>query len=380
VSDIERLRSMLGIKWTKYDPDVLPAFVADMDFAPDPRIGAAISDLVERGDLGYLFHHLDQLPEVWHGWMHRRHGVDLDVERMWNFTGALHAVEAVLQLMTQPGDGVVIFTPVYHVFHKVIEGGSRVVVGVPLASDGSFDPEDLARICDAERPKAILLSQPHNPTGRVTTQAELAAIADVAERHDLIVFSDEVWADLTLSPHRHLPTVREPRLADRTITIGAASKAFNLAGLSCAMAHFGHGPTQAAFEAAPDHLIGRPSSLSAAGVFTAWNECEDWLEATCRQIAANATHLEQRLLAEAPHVGYRPPEAGYLTWLDLRQTGLGDMPAERILEDHKLALNEGDEFGTGGAGFVRLNVATYPDILDQVIDRLVVAVNKAGSP
>ncbi|MDG1367029.1 MAG: aminotransferase class I/II-fold pyridoxal phosphate-dependent enzyme [Acidimicrobiales bacterium] len=380
MSQIERLRSTLGHKWTKHGPDVLPAFVADMDFPPDPRIGAAISELLDRDDLGYLFHHLDQLPEVWEGWMKRRHGVDLDIERMWNFTGALHAVEAVLQLMTEPGDGIVIFTPVYHVFQKVIEGGARVVVGVPLAPDGSFDPDDLARACDEARPKAILMSQPHNPTGRVTTAAELAAIADVAERHDLIVFSDEVWADLTLAPHRHLPTVSEARLADRTITIGAVSKAFNLAGLSCAMAHFGHEPTQAAFEAAPDHLIGRPSSLSAAGVFTAWTECEDWLEATCRQIAVNAAHLGQRLEVEAPHVGYRPPEAGYLTWLDLRQTGLGNLPAERILEDQKLALNEGDEFGPGGAGFVRVNVATYPDILDDVIDRLVAAVSKAGRP
>ena len=375
MSELDRLRSTLGHKWNKHGPDVLPAFVADMDFPPDPRIGAAIADLANRGDLGYCFHFLDELPEVWHAWQKRRHGIDLDVERMWNFTGALHAVEAVLDKMTEPGDGVVIFPPVYHVFYKVVESGGRVVVNVPLAADGSFDPDDLARVCDEARPKAVLLSQPHNPTGRVTIASELAAIADVAERHDMIVFSDEVWADLALAPHRHLPTISEPRLADRTITIGAASKAFNLAGLSCAMAHFGHQPTHDAFEAASDHVIGRPSSLSGAGIFTAWTECEDWLDETCRQIARNAAHLGERLAAEAPQVGYRPPEAGYLTWLDLRQTGLGDMPAERILEEQKLALNEGDEFGPGGAGFVRLNVATYPDILDDAIDRLVAAVN-----
>lgn len=379
MSELDRLRSSLGTKWTKHGPDVIPAFVADMDFTPDPRIGAAIADLANRGDLGYLFHHLDQLPDVWHAWMKRRHGVDLDVERMWNFTGALHAVEAVLDKMTEPGDGVVIFTPVYHVFQKIIESGSRVVVGVPLAADGSFDPEVLAAVCDTARPKAMLLSQPHNPTGRVTTADELAAIADVAERHDLIVFSDEVWADLALSPHRHRPAISEPRLVDRTITIGAASKAFNLAGLSCAMAHFGHAGVQAAFEAASDHLIGRPSSLSAAGVVTAWTQCEDWLDVTCRQIAENAAHLGQRLAAEAPQIGYCPPEAGYLTWLDLRATGLGDMPAERLLAEHGIALNEGVEFGPGGEGHARLNVATYPDILDMLIDRLVGAVTKAGS-
>lgn len=379
MSHLDRLHSLLGTKWTKHDRDVLPAFVADMDFAPDPRIGAAISALVERGDFGYLFHHLDQLPEVWHDWMLRRHGVDLDVERMWTFTGALHAVESVIEMMTEPGDGIVIFTPVYHVFQKVIESGARTVVTVPLAEDGSFDPEDLSRICAATRPKAMLLSQPHNPTGRVTTAAELAAIADVAERHDLIVFSDEVWADLALTPHRHLATVCEPRLADKTITIGSASKAFNLAGLSCAMAHFGHPGVQDAFERAPDHLIGRPSSLSAAGIHAAWTECEDWLEGTCRQIAENAAHLGRRLADEVPEVGYRMPEAGYLTWIDLRNTGMGPLPAERILEEHRLALNEGDEFGPGGAGFVRVNVATYPDILDDIIDRLVAAVRKAGS-
>ena len=378
MSEIDRLRSSLGIKWTKYEADVLPAFVADMDFPPDPRIGAAIADLANRGDLGYLFHHLDQLPEVWAAWMHRRHGVELDVERMWNFTGALHAIETVLELMTEPGDGVVIFPPVYHVFQKVIESGGRRVVDVALAPDGSFDPDDLATICARERPKAILMSQPHNPTGRVTTAAELAAIADIAERHDLIVFSDEVWADLTLAPHRHLPSVAETRLADHTITIGAASKAFNLAGLSCAMAHVGHPGVQHRLETASDHLIGRPSSLSAAGVVTAWTECEDWLDATCARIAANTVHLEERLAAEAPHIGYVRPEAGYLTWLDLRSTELGDLPAERLLE-HGIALNEGEEFGPGGLGHVRLNVATYPDILDQIIDRLVAAGKAATS-
>jgi len=375
MSDLDRLRSSLGIKWTKYEPDVLPAFVADMDFASDPRIGAAIADLATRGDLGYLFHHLDQLPEVWAAWMKRRHGVDLDIERMWNFTGALHAVETVIELMTEPGDGIVILPPVYHVFQNIITSGSREVINSPLAADGSLDAESLARVCAEARPKAILLSQPHNPTGRIFTAAELAAIADVAEEHDLIVMSDEVWADLALAPHRHLPTVSEPRLADRTLTIGAASKAFNLAGLSCAMVHIGHPGVQARLEAASDHLIGRPSSLSAAGVVTAWTECEDWLETTCEQIAANAVHLGERLAAEAPEVGYVHPEAGYLAWLDLRETGLGDLPAELLLE-HGLALNEGEEFGPGGIGHARLNIATYPDILDQLIDRLVEAIRK----
>lgn len=375
MSELPRLRASLGIKWTKHGSDVLPAFVADMDFAPDPRIGAAIADLANRGDLGYLFHHLDQLPEVWAAWMQRRHGVTLDVERMWNFTGSLHAVETVIELMTEPGDGIVIFPPVYHVFQKIITSGAREVVDSPLAADGGLDAEVLARVCADARPKAILLSQPHNPTCRIFTAEELAAIADVAEEHDLIVMSDEVWADLALGPHRHRPAVSEPRLVDRTLTIGAASKAFNLAGLSCAMAHVGHPGVQARLESASDHLIGRPSSLSAAGVVTAWTECEDWLETTCEQIAANAVHLGERLTAEAPEVGYLHPEAGYLAWLDLRQTGLGDLPAERLLE-YGIALNEGDEFGPGGAGHARLNIATYPDILDQLIDRLVEAIRK----
>lgn len=375
MSELPRLRASLGIKWTKHGSDVLPAFVADMDFAPDPRIGAAIADLANRGDLGYLFHHLDQLPEVWAAWMKRRHGVTLDVERMWNFTGALHAVETVIELTTEPGDGIVIFPPVYHVFQNIITSGAREVVDSPLAADGGLDAEVLARVCADARPKAILLSQPHNPTGRIFTAEELAAIADVAEEHDLIVMSDEVWADLALGPHRHRPAVSEPRLVDRTLTIGAASKAFNLAGLSCAMAHVGHPGVQARLESASDHLIGRPSSLSAAGVVTAWTECEDWLETTCEQIAANAVHLGERLTAEAPEVGYLHPEAGYLAWLDLRQTGLGDLPAERLLE-YGIALNEGDEFGPGGAGHARLNIATYPDILDQLIDRLVEAIRK----
>jgi len=380
MSELDRLRALDGAKWTKYGPEVLPSWVADMDFAPAEPVREAICDLARRGDLGYNFAALDKLHPTWAAWVERRHGLTLDTERMTTFTGALHAMESAMDVLTEPGDGVVVFTPVYHVFINAIRSGGRRVVEVPLGPGYTLDADALADACD-ETTKMVFFSQPHNPTGRIYTSEELQGLGRVAAEYDLTIASDEIWADLAHAPNRHLPTVLgDPSLADRTITVGSASKAFNLAALSCAIAHVGDQRLLDAWEAQSAHVHGRPSAMSGAGTVAAWEQSEPWLEKTVAQLTENRDHLAARLAAEVPEVGFDPPEAGYLAWIDFGATSLGDDPAAVLLDKAGVALNCGLEFGSNCEGFARVNFATPPEILDMVIDRIVNAIKTGVTP
>lgn len=379
MTDLARLRSLQGIKWSKYPDSVLPAWVADMDFAPAPAVTDAIAAMVDRGDLGYNFVALDALGETWAQWQHRRHGWCPPVDELRSFTGAMHALEAMMVLDTRPGDGIVILTPIYEPFRSAILDSGRRVVDVPLDPDGwRLDPERLEAAVDAGT-RAVLMCQPHNPTGRVFDATELAALAEVVERRDLLVISDEIWGDLTHAPHRHLPVAAaDERLAARTITIGSASKAFTITGLRCAVAHVGSARVRRALQAFPTHLLGSPASLSAAATVAAWTVGEEWLDATLAEITARRDHLADRL-AEDGRIGYRPAEATYLAWLDFRATDLGDDPAKRLLFEAGVALEPGLRFGAQGAGWARLNFATSAELLDAVTDRILVRLD-AGPP
>ena len=207
-----------------------------MDYDPPPAVITAIGGQLERGDLGYSQAASD-LPAAYADWQGRHHGWRPDPERIRPFTSALNALEAVLWTCTEPGDGVVVFTPIYHPFLEAIADSGRRRVDVPLDPAGwRIDPDRLEATIDSST-RLMLFCQPHNPTGRVFDAAEIAAIADVADRHDLLVITDEIWGDLTHDrPHRPLADCDE-RFGGRLVTLGSASKTFNLAGLRCAVAH-----------------------------------------------------------------------------------------------------------------------------------------------
>ncbi len=378
--ELARLRSLGGVKWTKYGPEVLPAWVADMDFDQAPAVKAAVTTMVERGDLGYNFDALAALAPTWRQWVMERHGLELPEDELWPFTGALHALEAAMVLHTKPGDGIVLFTPIYYPFRSAIEDSGRRVVDVPLHDGWRLDADDFEAAVTIDT-KVVLFSQPHNPTGRVFGRDELEGFADVVERHNLLVISDEVWADLTHEPLAHLPLVQaDERLLAHTVTLGSASKAFNVSGLRCAVAHVGPVAIRRAFQAFPIHLLGGPSTLSAAATVAAWTDGADWLAATMALITENRDHVAARLAAEIPMVGYDVPEATYLAWLDFRDTTLGDDPAKTLLKQAGVALDQGHKFGHQGIGHARLNFATHRSILDQILDRIVGAVQTGAAP
>jgi cystathionine beta-lyase len=377
-TDLSRLRSLTGIKWNYYGDDVLPAWVADMDLPPAPVCVDAVRALLDRGDLGYNFAAAARIPEVFAQREATRFGWTPDVESTRLFCDVLQAVELSLWAHTKPGDGVVLLTPVYHPFYSAIETAKCRLVDVPLdAPDWQLDAERVEAAIDATT-RVLLLCNPHNPTGHALRTEELHALADIAERHDLLVISDEIWSDLVFAPERHIPFASvSPEAAARTVTITAASKAFNLAGMCCAVGHLGHKGVAAAVKALPRHLLGAVSSPGAEATLAAWTLGDEWLDATRARLQANRDHLAARLARELPQVGFTAPEATYLAWLDLRALGWGDDPAAVLLEKAGVGLSGGVQFGTAGAGFARLNFATTTELLDEIIDRIVRAVGQA---
>ena len=369
--EIERLRSLTCAKWNWHDRDVLPAWVADMDLPPVPAAVDAVRALVERGDFGYNNAAECQLSAAWAAWQERHFGWKPDERCVRVFCDVMQGVESTVWLHTEPGDGVVVFTPVYPPFLKTVAKAGRVVVDCPLDPDGwRLDPERLASVVD-DRTRAVLLCNPHNPTGRAFSRDELEAIARVAEERDLLVISDEIWADLRHPGATHIPmaTVSD-EVAARTMTITAASKSFNLAGLRCAIAHNGHAGLRRKFAAVPSHVFGAVGSPGAEASLAAWTSGEPWLDSTRAHLTEQRDHLARRLAAEAPAVRFDVPEATYLAWLDLRQTALGPDPAATLLESARVALSSGLDFGPEGTGFARLNFATTQTILDAILDRI----------
>lgn len=371
-ADLARLRSLTCAKWTFFDDDVLAAWVADMDFEPAPEIVDALRALVDRADFGYNFSAFSGLKDAFIDWQSRRHGWEPDPKGVRVWCDVVQAVEAALWLGTEPGDGVVLFTPVYPPFFGAVESSGRRVIDCPLdPADWSLDPERLAAAID-ERTTAILLCNPHNPTGRTFSAAELDAIASVAERHDLLVISDEIWADIVHPEGKHIPFGSLDRpAAERSVVVTAASKAFNLAGLRCAIGHVADKQVAEGLAKLPSHLLGAVGSPGAEATLAAWTRAEPWLDATVAFLTQQRDHVAQRLAAELPAARMVVPEATYLAWIDLSGADGGDEPADVLLERGRVALSKGTDFGIHGRGFVRLNFATSREILDAVIDRVV---------
>lgn len=376
-------RALGGIKWTRDPADVLPGWVADMDIVPPDFAREAVAALARSGDFGYTRQFSEQLPGLFCAWQERAHGWAPDPDDVVVFNDVLHAIAQSIDLMTDPGDGIVLLTPIYHPFLKALAGSSRRMVSVPLDPDGwRLDPQRLADAID-ERTSAVLLCTPHNPTGRVFDQAEREAIARVVVDHDLVLISDEVWGDLVHPGSHHVPMAGlggdqglAEEVAARTITISSTSKSFNLAGLRCAVAHVGSKRLARRLEALPPHSLGAVGSPGAAAAVACWTEGWEWLQSTRAFLTERRDQMAKRLAEDLPDAGYQLAEATYLGWVDLSAYELEPEPAEWLFGRARVALSAGIEFGPGGEGFVRLNTATSPDVLDQILDRVITAIDE----
>ncbi|MFT7600604.1 MAG: cystathionine beta-lyase [Acidimicrobiales bacterium] len=375
-ADLERLRSLTGIKWSRDKGDILAAWVADMDLAPAPVAVEAVQALIDRRDFGYNRHAAAQIPEAFSAWQDRQHGWAPNVEELLPFSDVLHAIDMALWLHTKPGDGIVLLTPIYPPFIRAVEHGDRRLIDCPLNPDGWRVEREALEACIDDRTSAILMCNPHNPTGRVFSLEELTTVAEVAEANDLLILSDEIWGDVVHPGATHIPMpMVSQAAAARTITISAASKSFNLAGLRTAVAHIGHAELAEKFAALPAHARGGLSTPGAEATLASWTKGGPWLAEVLAHLTAQRDHLASRLASELPQVGFQLPEATYLNWLDFSCCNLGPEPATTLMAEVGVSLSPGSDFGHGGDGWVRLNVATSQEILDLMLDRIVGAVS-----
>ncbi|GAA1217071.1 MalY/PatB family protein [Pseudonocardia alaniniphila] len=366
--ELPMLQRRRSSKWVEYPSDVLPAFVAEMDVSLAPPIRDALLEAIEIGDLGYA--EPGGVFESFAGFAKRRFGWSPDAGRMRVVPDVMTGVVEVLRVLTAPGDGVVITPPVYPPFFVDIREAGRRIVEVPLA-DGELDLDGLERAFVAGA-KAFLLCNPHNPTGRVLEPERLEAVATLAERHGVLVLSDEIHGPLTLPGARHTPFAS---LGDsRSVMFTSASKAFNTAGLKCALAIAGSDEVDAELDRLPEELQYRAGLLGVIASEVAFDQGDEWLDQVIDEVSGRHRLLATLLAEHLPSVGYREPQAGYLAWLDCRALDLGDDPAAAFLAKGRVALEPGPGFGTPGRGFARLNVGTSETLLTEAVRRMAAAV------
>ncbi|MEV5559932.1 aminotransferase class I/II-fold pyridoxal phosphate-dependent enzyme [Nonomuraea wenchangensis] len=332
-----------------------------MDLPTAPPVIEALHRRAD-GDLGYPTW-LDQpnagpLAEAFGERMAARYDWSPDISRVHAFSDVNQALQVMLHLWTRPGDGVALHTPAYHPFLGTMEVMQRPVRPIQAEPDG--DSWRFA-IPDLTGCRVLLLVNPHNPTGRVLTRAELEELAELAERHDLLVISDEIHADLTFAPHRHIPFATIA--PHRTVTLTSATKAFNLGGIRCSVAHLGHEGVRKALEAQPPFLFGSTHLFGVEATVAAWRHGDAWLEEVRALLDRNRRAIAARLPAT---FGYRMPEATYLAWLHAGRAGM----AEVVEREAKVMLSDGAAFGPGGEEYVRLNFATSEAVLAEILDRL----------
>lgn len=368
------LRQRGGTKWQLHRVD-FAAWVADMDFPVAPAIAAALHRLVDRHELGYPnwggFDAVSPAARQFERRMADRYGWECDPSRVHDLADVIQGVRATVLHLSQPGDGVVLHMPAYHPFLGTLEQMDRRLVPVHFDPVGrSFDYDRLDAELAASGARIWILCHPQNPLGHVFERPELERVAEIAARHDLVVISDEIHADLLMPGRTHTPfEMLGPEVAQRTVTLSSASKAFNLAGLRWAVMHAAHEPLARALDALPEHYLGVPNVMAVTAAVTAWTECDDWLAAVIGVVDENRRALGGLLDRHLPGCRYTPPDATYLAWIDCTALGLGDAPAT-VFRDRGVELSPGLQFGPQGAGHVRLNMATSPDILAAMVAAL----------
>ena len=363
-------------KWRKFPPDVLPLWVADMDFASPPAVVAALRARVEHGFFGYLTEN-PELREVVAERLAKRFGWRVEPETVVPVPGVNAGVNLAVRALTRPGDGLLVQTPLYPPLLRAAgnHGVSRHGHLLARGTDGRY-AVDMDAFGSAIRPetRAFLLCNPHNPVGRLFERRELEAMASACLRHDLWIIADEIHSDLVLDGRPHVPMATlAPEVEERTITFLAPSKTFNIPGLKCAVAVVPSATLRERFTAAASDLVPKINVLGHTAAVAAYREGDEWLQALLRYLEANRDFLVHEVARRLPGVRMGIPEATYLAWLDCRESGLTD-PCTFFLEQARVALNDGKTFGPGGEGFVRLNFGCPRALLADAIARMAAAL------
>lgn len=387
--DFDTVPNRRGTNCFKYDfaremgmpEDVLPLWVADMDFPTAPAVLERLHALAEHGIFGYTGVK-DAYFSAVHNWYAQRFG--WETQRSWLVTtpGVVFAIATAIRALTQKGDAVLIQQPVYYPFaNKVTENDRQLVVNPLVLKNGRYEMDfaDMERKIVDNRVKMLLLCSPHNPVGRVWTKEELLRVGEICQKHGVLVVSDEIHADFTYAGHTHhvFASVKS-EFADFTITCTAPSKTFNLAGLQNSNIFIPNRQLRHAYKKELSACgCGGTNCMGMAACQAAYEAGADWLEQLKQYLAGNLAYIRQFLREKLPEIALIEPEGTYLVWLDLRKLGLTEQQQRQlIVQDAKLWLDTGTLFGQGGDGFERINIACPRATIKQAMQRLERAVHK----
>lgn len=374
---LEELRTHRSEKWRDFPSDVLPLPVAEMDFPIALPIRELLMEMVSRSDLGYLGP-IPELPLAFENFAKKRWGWVLDPNQVHIVTDVGVGAVEVLRLFANPGDRVLINTPVYHNFNTWVQEAKLEKVDVPFEQVGQEWKLDLRAIEEAYRSgvRAHLLCNPHNPLGYVYSKSELLKIAQLAREYSVIVISDEIHGPLTFSESNFVPFLSLGEDAESVgIVITAASKAWNIAGLKCAIVISQSRSMDALLKTLPVATHYRASLLGAFATAKAFSDGEEWLDGVIKALDFNRYLLRDLLDKKIPEIKYQVPSCTYLAWLDLEALNLGTNPSQILLDRGRVALSPGKAFSPQTTSFVRLNFATSPEILTEAVNRMAVAIS-----
>ena len=366
-------------KWNHYDQDVLPFWVADMDFkSPQPVIDA-LHQRVSHGIFGYPSDNL-ALKESICNRMQNLYQWEVDPQEILFLPGVVSGFNLIVHAFTQPGDGVLMQPPVYHPFLIAPNNAKAVRQNAPLIIDEkqhySIDFDLFNTAIDAKT-KLFLLCNPHNPVGRVFSRSELRNMAEICLQNNIIICSDEIHADIIYQNHKHIPIASlDPEIARRTITLMAPSKTFNIAGLGFSFAIIQNPDLLREVKKARGGLVSGPNLLGITAALAAYNHGEEWLQQLISYLGNNWMELNEFLHSNMPGIKVSPIEGTYLAWLDCRELMLKESPFEFFLNHARVACNDGKIFGIGGEGFARFNFGCPRQTMQEGLKRMQQALEK----
>jgi len=378
-------RNSNSTKWTQYPPDVIPLWVADMDFRSPAPILDALRSMLDRGVLGYEFlqNHTQQVVA---DRMQRLYGWQVDPDWVVAVTGVVSGFNIAARAVCTEGDGVLVQPPVYHMFYSIYKNMALTRQDAPFAmrSEGNIlqpqlEPDVFRRAfhTSSARTRIFLLCHPHNPTGQVFTTDELRGMAETCLQNETIIVSDEIHSELLLNGSKHIPMATLlPEIADRSITLIAPSKTFNTAGLFCAFAIIANAELRERYKQANDQITGHVSSMGLVAAEAAFSGvCDDWLKELLDYLKGNRDFLVEYLTENMPEARFTVPAATYLQFIDfggyVRSGVIQKAPQEFFLEKAKVAMNDGKVFGEGYEHFVRLNFGAPRPLIAEALERMV---------
>ena len=368
-------------KWAEMEmkfgrSDLIPMWVADMDIKAAPEIVESMKKKVEQEIFGYVYRP-DSYYKTATEWLKKRFGYEISPNSLIHSPGVVPSMSILVKMLTKTTDKILIQTPVYPPFASAVKDNGRELVENPLIKDEkgyyTIDFEDLEKKLSLDEVKLFILCNPHNPVGRVCKKEELLKIGELCKKYNVRILADEIWRDLIMPGYKHTPMASLSKdIEDITITLFSPTKSFNLAGLQASFATFPRAEERKEF----DNILGqmdvkRNNPFSLVAFETAYEKCEDWLEELILHIDGNMQYVVDFIAEKLPEIKVVKPEGTYLMWLDFNGTKIPqDKIQEFLINEAKVAMNDGGSFGSNGKGFARMNVACPRYMVKEAMERI----------